>query len=127
MGLDMYMHRRLKTDVEGKYQKEVAYWRKANQVRQWLVDHTDLHPDDNCRIIPVTKDILEQLIKDCEEVITHPQRAEEIMSTSAGFFFGSYDYDEWYFEQIQDTIRQIKSILETTDFDNEVIEYTEWW
>ena len=127
MGLDMYMNRRLKTDVNGRYKQEVAYWRKANQVRQWLVDHTDLCSNDNCEIIPVTKDILEQLIKDCEEVIAHPQRAEEIMPTSAGFFFGSYDYDEWYFEQIQDTIRQIKSILETTDFDNEVIEYTEWW
>lgn len=34
MGLDMYL---TSVGVSGK--KEVAYWRKANQIRQWLVEH----------------------------------------------------------------------------------------
>ena len=127
MGLDMYMNRRLKTDTNGKYAQEVAYWRKANQIRQWIVNHTEMEEDDDCEIIPMTKELLEQLIKDCEKVIANPLRAKEIMPTSSGFFFGNTEYNEWYFDQLHDTITQIKNILETTDFDKEVIEYTEWW
>jgi len=127
MGLDMYMNRRLKTDVNGEYAKEVAYWRKANQVRQWIVDHTEMQKEDNCEIIPMTKELLEQLVKDCEEVLANPERASEIMPTSSGFFFGGTEYDEWYFENLRDTIQQVKEILDHTDFDTEVVEYTEWW
>lgn len=127
MGLDMYMQRRLTTDTKGDYTNEVAYWRKANQIREWIVNHTNMHEDDNCEIIPMTKDLLEQLVKDCEEVLANPECAEEIMPTSEGFFFGSTEYDEWYFETLRNTIEQVKKILATTDFVKEVVEYTEWW
>ena len=127
MGLDMYMNRRLKTDTKGDYAKEVAYWRKANQIRQWIVNHTEMKKEDNCEIIPMTKELLEQLVKDCAEVIANPKCATKIMPTSSGFFFGSTEYDEWYFQDLRNTIEQVGEILETTDFVNEVVEYTEWW
>lgn len=127
MGLDMYMNKRLKADVNGKYAQEVAYWRKANQIRQWIVNHTEMKEDDNCEVIPMTKELLEQLVKDCKKVITSPKYASKIMPTSSGFFFGSMEYDEKYFNDLCNTIRQIEKILDTTDFVNEVIEYTEWW
>ena len=36
-------------------------------------------------------------------------------------------YDEEYYVDIDETISKISSILNTTDFDNEVVFYTEWW
>ena len=107
--------------------RNVAYWRKANQIRQWIVDHTEMKPDDNCEFIPMTKELLEKLIEDCQMVIDNPNLAQEIMPTSSDSLFGSTAYDEWYFDDLHITIKQIKNILETTDFDNEMIEYTEWW
>lgn len=127
MGLDMYMNRKLKTDTKGDYANEVAYWRKANQIRQWIVNHTEMKEEDDCEVIPMTKELLEQLVKDCAEVIANPEFAPKIMPTSSGFFFGSTEYDEWYFQDLRDTIQQVEKILKTTDFVNEVIEYTEWW
>ena len=53
--------------------------------------------------------------------------AEELLPTSSGFFFGGTNYDQWYLEDIDDTIKQIKSILETTDFDNEYVLYQASW
>ena len=45
----------------------------------------------------------------------------------SGFFFGGTEYDEYYFEDIKDTIEIIKNVLETTDFDKEMIYYVSSW
>jgi hypothetical protein len=37
---------------------------------------------------------------------------------SAGFFFGSYDIDEWYWAGIKNTIKQLSKLTELPDFDN---------
>ena len=47
MGLDMYLHRR-KKGTDGLLEPEVAYWRKANQIRQWFVDRTGYDADADC-------------------------------------------------------------------------------
>jgi len=53
--------------------------------------------------------------------------AEELLPTQSGFFFGSTFYDEGYIDDLKNTIDQIDKILETTDFDEEGIEYCAWW
>ena len=35
MGLDMYLYKKVKNAKK----QEVAYWRKANQIRGWFVRH----------------------------------------------------------------------------------------
>lgn len=35
----------------------------------------------------------------------------EILPTQSGFFFGSTDYDQWYLQDIEDTVRQIDQVL----------------
>ena len=137
MGLDMYLERKLKFDANGReYTKEelhenpseeVAYWRKANQIRQWFVTNCDYDPDADCEYFRVTKEQLEQLVADCKEVLAHHNRAEEILPTSSGFFFGSTDYDEYYFDDLVATIEQVTRVIEETDWENEIIEYFEWW
>ena len=112
--------------VEGTF--EVAYWRKANQIREWFINHLDgFEYDDNGEYYAVTEEILEELIDDCQKVLDDNDLAEEILPTSSGFFFGSTEYDEWYFEQLKTTIEQVNVVLATTDWNSEVVVYTESW
>jgi hypothetical protein len=53
--------------------------------------------------------------------------AESQLPTQAGFFFGGTEYDESYFEGIQDTINILQKVLEETDFEESVITYRSSW
>lgn len=59
--------------------------------------------------------------------VKDPSVAEELLPTSSGFFFGSYDYDEYYVEDIKNTIEIITKVLETTDFETQMIYYVSSW
>ena len=112
--------------VQGEF--EVAYWRKANQIRQWFVDHIEeFDEDDNGDYYEVTKELLEDLIVDCKYVLDNHDEADEVMPSSSGFFFGSTDYDEWYFETLENTIEMCERVIKETDWDNEIVVYTESW
>ena len=106
--------------------EEVGYWRKANAIHQWFVDKVQ-NGVDNCGQYEVEKEQIEELLKICEEVIAHPHKAEFLLPTQSGFFFGSTEYDEWYFEDIKHTIEMLKKVLEETDFDREMITYQSSW
>jgi hypothetical protein len=128
MGLDMYLERKSKNslpDAEGAWE-EVMYWRKANQIREWFAEHLE-EGVKNCRFSYVTKENLEDLIKDCKIVLCNHSLAGDILPTSSGFFFGSTDYDEWYFKDLEETIEKLEEVIEETDWDNEDVAYYEWW
>ena len=120
MGLDMYLFRREKRP-EGE---EVAYWRKANQIREWFDQHVGVA---NCHETPLTKEILLDLHNDCISVLNNHDLAPIIMPTSEGFFFGSTEYDEWYFEDLKDTLKMLDKVLKETDWETEEVYYYEWW
>lgn len=124
MGLDMYLYKK-KANVEKM--EEVAYWRKANQIRNWIVQNTEYEADADCEDYLLDKETLENLVSDCKAVIANPTLADELLPTKSGFFFGSTEYDDWYFEDLKLTIKQVEKILKETDWDNEDIYYYEWW
>lgn len=120
MGLDMYLFKC------SKERTEIAYWRKANQIRDWFVRHG--YPENgNCMDYYLEKEDLEQLVRDCKAVLDNHDLAEELMPTSDGFFFGGTDYDEWYFKDLENTIEQVEKVIKETDWDNELVYYYEWW
>lgn len=59
--------------------------------------------------------------------IKDPSVAKELLPTTSGFFFGGTDYDEWYYDQIEYTVNVIKRVLETTDFETQMIYYCSSW
>lgn len=93
-------------------QVSVAYWRKANQIHQWFVDNCGRGEDD-CRPYYVSREHLQELLSTCLEVKArkHPDVANDLLPPQIGFFFGSDKVDEWYWEQIDDTIAQLDKIL----------------
>ena len=89
---------------------EGMYWRKANQIHNWFVEHVQ-GGVDNCQEYYVDKEILADLMNVCGEVIADPSKAEELLPSSGGFFFGSTDYDEWYWENVKRTHEELKELL----------------
>ena len=59
--------------------------------------------------------------------VKDPSVAEELLPTESGFFFGSYEYDEYYVEDIKNTIDIITKVLETTNFETEMLYYCSSW
>ena len=91
---------------------KVGYWRKANQIHQWFVDNVQ-EGEDNCAEYHVSREHLEELLNLCREVKAYKDTevAKELLPPSVGFFFGSYDIDDWYWEQIDDSIEQLERVL----------------
>lgn len=85
---------------------KVGYWRKANAIHNWFVEQ---HADgvDNCRQIYVSLDDLKELKGLCLEVLADHKKAESLLPSTGGFFFGSTDYDEWYYKDLEETVRII--------------------
>lgn len=46
------------------------------------------------------------------QVLADTTVAEQLLPTTSGFFFGSTDYDQWYYGELESTIEQIDAMLE---------------
>lgn len=93
---------------------KVAYWRKSNQIHQWFVDNCQGGEDD-CRKTYVQREQLQELVDVCNQVLADHNLAEELLPTSDGFFFGSTEYDEWYFGDLMQTVEMLEKALRMPD------------
>ena len=106
-------------------EEEVGYWRKANQIHRWFVENIQ-NGVDNCGEYSVSKGELEELRNICTEVLNDHSKAEELLPSASGFFFGNTDYDEWYYNDVQHTIEIIDKIIGETN-PNQDIYYSSSW
>lgn len=88
----------------------VMYWRKANAIHKWFVD-TRADGVDECQPISVHTSHLEELLELCEKALSDRENAEAYLPTESGFFFGSTEYDEWYFEDLQYTKERLSELI----------------
>ena len=150
MGLDMYLNKRTYVQQwehqkpEEKYNVEVTkggetaninpkkvkyiieeagYWRKQNQIHRWFVENIQNGTDD-CGEYYVSKDALASLLELCEKVKADNALADELLPGASGFFFGGTEYDEWYFNGIDNTIEILKEALE--DENGEYLYSSSW-
>ena len=148
MGLDQMLYRRnyvgntYKITVENPDEKynlpkidadkivevveEVMYWRKANQIHKWFVDNIQNGVDD-CGNYAVSLEKLQELVDLCKQVLENPEKASELLPTQSGFFFGGIEYDEYYFEDLEKTIKGLEEIIPTIDGLNNSLEYSSSW
>ena len=103
---------------------EVGYWRKCNQVHKWFVDNVQAGRDD-CGEYYVDDALIKDLYKICKEIQEDPKKAEDLLPSYPGFFFGTYDYDEYYMKDIQHTIDILEPLLK--DKDNASFYYSSSW
>lgn len=104
----------------------VGEWRKANHIHNWFITHC-ANGEDDCQDIYVGGEKLKELLKTCKQVIKSPEKAPELLPTQSGFFFGSTEYDESYFEDIRYTISVLESIIEEDPELNEIYIYSASW
>ena len=57
----------------------------------------------------------------------NPEIAAALLPTCDGFFFGSTEYDQWYMDDINQTIEILTEVLENTNFDIDMIVYGSSW
>ncbi len=96
---------------------EAMYWRKANAIHMWFVKNVQ-DGVDNCGSYYVPKEKLQELVELCKEVMANKGRASELLPTASGFFFGTLDYGDYYFEDVQSTITRLEELLSNSDIIN---------
>ena len=136
MGLDMFLYRTDKNNKKYEDYQEVGYFRKSNQIHNWFVEKCQ-DGIDECQSTIVPKEKLEELLNVCQTIIAPTKGplpdvvrvalAEDLLPTVGGFFFGSTEYDDYYFSKINDAIKILQEIIDTTNFDTEDIIYHASW
>lgn len=135
----------------------IADWRKANHIHQWFVDNVQDGVDDCgtyevteeqleelldvCKRVLAASKLVDGRVKngytfkngleipnyEDGKYIENPTVAQELLPTVSGFFFGSTEYDQWYYEDVKDTVEIIEKVLATTDFEHEIVMYSSSW
>jgi hypothetical protein len=93
----------------------LMYWRKANAIHQWFVDNVQ-NGNDDCKPYWVSREQLEELRTICGQIIAEVDKAQELLPTQDGFFFGDTEYDEWYHSAITNTHKELTEVLDSALF-----------
>lgn len=134
--------------------EELMYWRKANQIHGWFVHNTQeiveevkyyVTKEDLDNLLDVCKQVLDVMSKskmktvqvrsgwsggeetysdvetyDCEDEI------RELLPPTEGFFYGSYEIDEWYKQAIEETVEFLEKELPKSDEHDDFEYYASW-
>jgi hypothetical protein len=102
--------------------EEVMYWRKFNALHNWVVNHC-ANGVDECQRIHMSNDDLVDLYNILKEVSVNNDKAEELLPTTSGFFFGGTEYDEYYFDQVNRTIEELRPYIQDIHEGNSVTDF----
>jgi hypothetical protein len=125
------------------------YWRKANAIHRWFVENVQdgvddcgIYPveaedlvklHDACREVLESTRLVDADVKVGERLengrfipilkrgkrLEDTAKAREILPTADGFFFGSTDYDQWYWLELEETMKKTALILDCLEPDGE--------
>lgn len=124
-------------------EENVAYRRKANQIHRRFVENVQ-DWDDDCRDHYVSVEQLKQLVERCKKVLESLEKqtlvekeiddrrnewkkvkvmvypnidlAMELLPPVEWFFFGDYNIDEYYVENLKSTIEQLSWLDDMKDY-----------
>ena len=143
MGLDMYLNAKrflfhsedelgakiaeAFPEIRGKRVKEVViqamYWRKSNQIHAWFVANVQNGVDD-CGYYHVSREQLEELRQLILEVLD--TRKTSKLAPASGFFFGSTEVDQYYWDDLRTTEEGLGKILTELPTDWEFEYHSSW-
>ncbi len=122
-------------------EEELGYWRKANAIHNWFVENCNHGEDNNgqmqisreqlqelletCRKVKIASKLIPAKITngytfdgknriynyEDGQIIEDSSLAKQLLPTIEGFFFGSTDYDQYYLQDIEDTIKILELAL----------------
>lgn len=146
MGLDMYLNAKkylwsddkLAETLSEKFPElngnkikhvtaELGYWRKCNQIHKWFVDNVQEGTDD-CGTYDISFEQLQELLDLIDKVLADKGKASALLPNTTGFFFGSQDYDKYYFDDLQYTKELLEKLLNKKEsLKGWYLEYTSSW
>ena len=94
----------------------IITWRKANAIHKFFVDEVQ-KGNDNCERHYVPKETLQKLldrittILDIKTPVAREMKAEELLPTQSGFFFGTEEYDDWYYKDLEETKKTLEKVF----------------
>lgn len=106
---------------ERLYAESDVYFRKVNFVYRYFANKLV----DECCF--ADKEDIEELISRCDKVLADHSLAEELLPTTSGCFFGSTNYDDWYFQDVEDCKQQMEKLLSKYDEDTDAIYFIMSW
>jgi hypothetical protein len=134
--------------------EELMYWRKANQIHGWFV-HNGREMEEEV-LYRLTLEDLRNLLDTCNQVLGLLNKSEkrviqvksgwsggeeiysdsevfdcvdeveELLPPTQGFFYGSYEIDEWYKQTIEETVEFLEKELPNCQEDDEFEYYASW-
>ena len=110
----------------GTLSLNVMYWRKANAIHNWFVKYVQ-NDVDNCKEYYVHRDDLKILITACTAALNDKNAAPEVLPTKSGFFFGPTEYDEYYYQDLQETVDRLGKLLMDPKFEGWDFKYQSSW
>lgn len=142
--LDFISPKKMYVEGVGEQERESIFEQlgriaKANHIFQWFVTHV-MNGSADTEYHEVTKENLESLLTACktvtegfdidgEEYSVNADIATKVLPLmdEAGYFFGTGEYEHWYAVKVIDTIQIVTHILETTDFETQMIYFNAIW
>lgn len=121
MGLDQLINIHYNNGNHEEY-----YYRKVNWLRNWIIKNTGHDDSVNCEPINLTKENIQSLLNDCNYVLENRKEANKTLPTVNGFFFGSTDYDEYYYDDVEEVKNNMNDLLDNWN-DISQVEYVDWW
>lgn len=104
---------------------EEKYFRKVNLLIPWVERTLGVEVEDT-EEYELTKAHLESLLSYVDTVLSDFSRAEELLPTQEGFFFGSTEYGDWYKEDLEQIKTDIGDLVSKMG-DDDTATFWAWW
>ncbi len=100
-----------------------AYFRNVNSIYAYFADRLD---DEMC--VVTKSDIIDIMNKATKVLAEHDEEAsKDLLPTQGGFFFGSTDYDDWYYQDMITILKEFGKLLKDWTDDNDIVfVYMSW-
>ena len=95
--------------------KKIGYFRKVNFLVRFFEDRG--YNINNMTLISIDREDAEELLTRCSIVLKDHSKADKLLPTIDGFFFGNTEYNEGYFKDVA----EVKDYIQLTllkEFDN---------
>ena len=113
-------------DITIQKGKNSYYFRKYNWLYGWVRRKLKLPELKNCEHYKLHRSMINDLIDDIKKVSSDHSLAEKLLPTEDGFFFGSTEYDDWYYKDLQDAKTQLSQLLAKMR-DGEPADFWSWY
>ena len=99
------LEKQIDEEVKDYYLQYDAYFRKVNFLFAYYENQGKMVEQYYAF---TDREDIDDIISRCERVLADRKLANELLPTQAGFFFGSTDYDDYYFDDVKDCLNQMK-------------------